>query len=150
MYSIYEVLKNESLFDIANKLNIKVDKLLELNGNLKDIYPGQLIIIPKQDSVYQTYTVEKGDNLYKIAQKYNIDVKTITLLNGLDDDDYIYPGQKILIPKENIGIYVTNNNETIVELLDSLPVGLDNLNKLNKNIYLVPNQIIIYDKKDLK
>ncbi len=150
MYSIYEVLNNETLNDISKKLNISIDELIDLNGPLDDIIPGQLLIVPKQDSVYQTYIVKKGDNLYNIAQRYDTDVKTLELLNGLDGDDYIYPNQKLLIPKKNVGIYIVNNNETLSELLDSLPIGWDNLNRLNKKIYLVPEQIIIYDKKDLK
>ncbi len=149
MYSIYEVLNNENLNDIAQKLNVDIEELVNLNGQL-DIKPGQLIIVPKNDSVYQTYIVQKGDSLYSIAQKYNIDTNTLEVLNGLDSDDYIYPNQKLLIPKENIGIYIVNNNETIADLIDSIPVGFDNLNRLNKKIYLEPNQIIIYDKKDLK
>lgn len=149
MYSIYEVLNNENLNDIAQKLNVDIEELINLNGQL-DIKPGQLIIVPKNDSVYQTYIVQKGDSLYSIAQKYNIDTNTLEVLNGLDSDDYIYPNQKLLIPKENIGIYIVNNNETISDLIDSIPVGFDNLNRLNKKIYLEPNQIIIYDKKDLK
>lgn len=149
MYSIYEVLNNENLNDIAQKLNVDIEELINLNGQL-DIKPGQLIIVPKNDSVYQTYIVQKGDSLYSIAQKYNIDTNTLEVLNGLDSDDYIYPNQKLLIPKENIGIYIVNNNETIADLIDSIPVGFDNLNRLNKKIYLEPNQIIIYDKKDLK
>lgn len=150
MYSIYEVLNNETLNDIAKKLNISIDELTELNGQLDDIMPGQLLIVPKQDNFYQTYIVKKGDNLYSIAQKYNTDTKTLELLNGLDGDDYIYPNQRLLIPKENIGIYIVNNDETIAELLESLPVGWENLNRLNKKIYLQPEQIIIYNKKDLK
>ena len=150
MYSIYEVLKSENLNDIAKKLNVNVDELIELNGELNDITPGQLIIVPKQDGVFKNYTVKKGDNLYSIAQKYDIDTKTLELLNGLDGSDYIYPNQKILIPKEGIGIYIVNNRETIAELLNSLPVGWENINRLNKQIYLEPEQIIIYDKKDLK
>ena len=149
MYSIYEVLNNENLNDIAQKLNVDIEELINLNGQL-DIKPGQLIIVPKNDSVYQMYIVQKGDSLYSIAQKYNIDTNTLEVLNGLDSDDYIYPNQKLLIPKENIGIYIVNNNETIADLIDSIPVGFDNLNRLNKKIYLEPNQIIIYDKKDLK
>ena len=102
MYSIYEVLNKETLNDIAKKLNISIDELIELNGQLGDIMPGQLLIVPKQDNFYQTYIVKKGDNLYSIAQKYNTDTKTLELLNGLDGDDYIYPNQRLLIPKENI------------------------------------------------
>ncbi len=150
MYSVYEVSNNETLEDVSKKLNIDMEELIELNGQLDNIYPGQLIVIPKQDSIYETYVVKKGDNLYEISRKYNVDVKTIELINGLDSDDYIYPGQKLKLPKENIGIYVVNNNETIVELLNNLPVGIDNINRLNEKVYLSPEQIIIYDKKDLK
>ena len=33
---------------IANKLNISVEQLREINGELKDITSGQLIIVPNQ------------------------------------------------------------------------------------------------------
>lgn len=138
MYSVYEVRKNESLNDIANKLNISLEELVGLNNNVNTIKQGQLIIIPNGNQ-YNTYVVKKGDNLYSIAKRYNVDEKTIELLNGLKENEYIYPGQKLLIPKDNV--YVTKENDTVKKLLDS-GINLDNL----YNIYLQNDQIIFYKK----
>ena len=138
MYSVYEVKKNESLNDIANKLNISLEELVSLNNNINTIKQGQLIIIPNGNQ-YNTYVVKKGDNLYSIAKRYNVDEKTIELLNGLKENEYIYPGQKLLIPKDNV--YVTKENDTVKKLLDS-GINLDNL----YNIYLQNDQIIFYKK----
>ena len=138
MYSVYEVKKNESLNDIANKLNISLEELISLNNNVNTIKEGQLIIIPNENQ-YNTYVVKKGDNLYNIAKRYNVDEKTIELLNGLKENEYIYPGQKLLIPKDNV--YVTKENDTVKKLLDS-GINLDNL----YNIYLQNDQIIFYKK----
>ena len=138
MYSVYEVKKNESLNDIANKLNISLEELVGLNNNVNTIKQGQLIIIPNGNQ-YNTYVVKKGDNLYNIAKRYNVEEKTIELLNGLKENEYIYPGQKLLIPKDNV--YVTKENDTVKKLLDS-GITLDNL----YNIYLENDQIIFYKK----
>ena len=138
MYSVYEVKKNESLNDIANKLNISLEELISLNNNVNTIKEGQLIIIPNENQ-YNTYVVKKGDNLYNIAKRYNVDEKTIELLNGLKENEYIYPGQKLLIPKDNV--YITKENDSVKKLLDS-GIELDNL----YNIYLQKDQIIFYKK----
>ncbi len=138
MYSIYEVKKNESLNDVANKLNISVEELINLNNNISDVKAGQLIIIPNENK-YNTYIVKKGDNLYNIARKYGVDVKTIELLNGLKENEYIYPGQEILIPRDNV--YITKETDSIKDLLNS-GIPLDSLN----NIYLQKDQTIFYKK----
>lgn len=138
MYSVYEVKKNESLNDIAKKLNISLEELISLNNNVNTIKEGQLIIIPNGNQ-YNTYVVKKGDNLYNIAKRYNVEEKTIELLNGLKENEYIYPGQKLLIPKDNV--YITKENDSVKKLLDS-GIELDNL----YNIYLQKDQIIFYKK----
>lgn len=138
MYSVYEVKKNESLNDIAKKLNISLEELISLNNNINTIKEGQLIIIPNENQ-YNTYVVKNGDNLYNIAKRYNVEEKTIELLNGLKENEYIYPGQKLLIPKDNV--YITKENDSVKKLLDS-GIELDNL----YNIYLQKDQIIFYKK----
>lgn len=138
MYSVYEVKKNESLNDIAKKLNISLEELISLNNNVNTIKEGQLIIIPNENQ-YNIYVVKNGDNLYNIAKRYNVDEKTIELLNGLKENEYIYPGQKLLIPKDNV--YITKENDSVKKLLDS-GIELDNL----YNIYLQKDQIIFYKK----
>lgn len=140
MYSIYEVKKNETLDDIANKLNISVQEIMNLNNNLNNVIEGQLIIIPTTSN-YNVYVVKKGDNLYNIAKRYGVDVKSIELLNGLKENEYIYPEQKLLIPTSKI--YITRENDTIKQLLNN-GITLEELK--DNDIYLQQDQIIFYKK----
>lgn len=83
-YDIYEVQKGDSLWAIANKYNIKVNDLIELN-NLEDltINIGQKLLVPKKDIEEDIYIVEKGDTLWSVAKKNNLTVNELKELNNL-------------------------------------------------------------------
>jgi hypothetical protein len=49
---------------------------------------------------YDTYEVARGDTLSKIAQAHGTDADQLASLNGIREPNYIYPGQKLKIPKE--------------------------------------------------
>ncbi len=143
MYSIYEVKQNDTLDSIANDLNITKEQLIEINGDLKNIMQGQLIIVPTKSN-YTIYTVKRGDTLYNIAKKYNIDVKSIMLFNGLKEDEFLYPDQQLMIPYENI--YVTDENDSLLDLIKKLNVTLEDFVNMNNKIYLQKDQILYYKK----
>ena len=44
------------------------------------------------------YIVKKGDSLWKIAKMFGSTVEDIVRTNGIEDENVIYPGQKIFIP----------------------------------------------------
>lgn len=138
MYKIYQV-GNETLNDIATKFNTTIEALEKLNG-IQSVIPGSYIIIPNTESSdYTTYIVKPGDNLYAIARAYQVDYPTLLKINGLDENDYIYPDQKIMIP--NSKIYVTNEQEKISDILNNLNIKLDDIKNL-EDLYLVKDQII--------
>lgn len=138
MYKIYQV-GNETLNDIAAKFNTTIEALEKLNG-IQSAIPGSYIIIPNTESSdYTTYIVKQGDNLYAIARAYQVDYPTLLKINGLDENDYIYPDQKIMIP--NSKIYVTNEQEKISDILNNLNIKLDDIKNL-EDLYLVKDQII--------
>ena len=118
MFKIYEVAQGETIDSIANKLNITKETILGLNGlNPNTILnPGSYIVIPGEESVFENYTVKEGDNVYSIAQKYNINYEQLLKLNGLNERDYIYPNQQILVPKSGTIFYVTKDEDTIKNL----------------------------------
>jgi len=150
MYQIYQINPNDTLVGIAQKYNTTIDELRRINGmNLNYMLsPGNYIVIPNsQSSVYQTYTVEKGDNLYQIASRYGTTVQNLLLINGLEDSGYIYPGQQILIPNEDINVYVTEE-ETLESVSSKSGVSIQDLLEQNKMIYLMPDQIIVYKKRE--
>lgn len=133
---------NDTLESIANSLGIKETDLRKINGfsDIHTIKYGDQIIIPAGDGNFITYKVIKGDNLYEIAKKYNTTAKQLQLLNGIDDD-YIYPGESLVVPNINTKFYITEEGENLNKVLNILGVP----NPLeNQNIYLLPNQLIVY------
>ena len=93
----YIVERGDTLYSIAKKFDISVNKLKEYNNltsNLLNI--GQKILIPIGDET--TYVVKSGDTLYKIAREFNISVDEIKRLNNLSSNN-LSIGQ-ILIVRE--------------------------------------------------
>ena len=149
MYKIYQVGYGETIESIADMVGITIDELNEINGfNGKEVMMGDLIIVPNKNNseIFNKYLIKNGDTLYMIAKNYNVNPKTLAILNGLDMDDYIYPNQEIIIPNDNIDIYVTKNGDTMETLLNNFNTTLERLEKDNKNIYLQENQIIIHKR----
>lgn len=145
MYKVYQVQMNDTLEKIAETTGTTAQELANLNG-LKEITVGQLLVVPNQERVFDIYTVVKGDNMYELSKKFNLDLGNLLKLNGLDKDDYIYPGQEILIPREGILTYVTEEEETLDGVADKLGVNRNDLLDQNKTVYLTPDQLIIYRK----
>ena len=93
----YIVEKGDTLYSIAKKFDISVNKLKEFNNltnNLLSI--GQKLIIPVEEET--TYVVKSGDTLYSIAREFNTTVDKIKNLNNLTNNN-LSIGQ-ILIVKE--------------------------------------------------
>ena len=151
MYTIYQVMNSEDLESIAMKFGTTADFLKNING-IPDGYfltPGISIIVPNnQNEMYFKYVVKSGDTLYAIANKYNVPLDTLVLLNGLEKNEYIYPNQELMVPGNNINVYVTKE-ETLNDVLNKLNIGLDDLVGENDNIYLAPDQLIVYKKEKL-
>lgn len=81
----YVVEKGDTLYSIAKKFDISVNKLKEYNNlsnNLLNV--GQKILIPIEDDT--TYVVKSGDTLYKIAREFNISVDELKRLNNLSSN----------------------------------------------------------------
>lgn len=144
MYKIYKVKSGDTLENIAKKFNTSVHNLQDING-IDYISMDQLIIVPNNtDSEwFDMYVVQKGDNLYSLAKKHNISLSDLLNINGLDKDNYIYPGQEILVPKSNIDVIITRGEETLMSASERLGLESDDLLRQNDSIYLMPEQLLI-------
>ena len=100
-----------------------------------------------QSPYYNSYEIKKGDTLYQISKEYNINTKLLAQLNGLDLDDYIYPGQILLIPKKNVSYYITKDGDTLDTVSNVFDISEKELVDSNKTIYLKEGQMI-YFKRD--
>ena len=151
----YIVKPSDNLISIAEKFGVKLEELIKENS-LDYIYkliPGLELVIPKNkennndNSIFIYYIVEKGDNLYQIGKRYGISPKILADINGIDVNSEIYPNSQIMVPREDIGIYITKENDTVEDVINNLNVPLEKLIEENKNIYLKEDQIITYKKE---
>lgn len=115
----YRVEYGDTLSNIARKYNVSINQLaLANNMKINDtLYFGQLLTIPKPDSVYgnvnqattnaktstkdngsQTYVVQPGDSLIKVAQKYKVNFRELAKLNNMNYYDHLLIGQTLKIP----------------------------------------------------
>lgn len=150
MFEKYSIKYGETLEDIANRFDTSQDYLKQINNiyfsdNIKE---GKEIIVPKsKNNYYEMYMIEKGDSLFKISKKYNMNPELLATLNGLDEEDYIYPGQEILIPKSGYSYYITKNGDTIENVMKLFNTNKENFEKNNSTIYLMPGQLLVNKNK---
>lgn len=148
MYKVYKIQVGDTLEEIANKNNTTVELLEQLNGPLDNLVDLEYIIVPNNQSEnFKTYYVKKGDSLYSIARANGISVDDLVMLNGLNKNEYIYPNQQLLLPNENVDIYITRNGDTIESLVERFNVDYGDISKQNSKIYLLPEQLIMIKKK---
>lgn len=146
MYDKYLIKEGETLDDIASRFNTSVDMILNINDMYSREYlrEGEEIIVPKnQESYFTYYTVNQGDSLYQIARKYNINPSLLALLNGLNMEDYIYPNQRLIIPKSGYSFYITKDGDTLEIVKDKFNKNWEDILKYNETIYLLPGQLMI-------
>lgn len=150
MYEIYMIKEGDTLESIAFMYKTTVGILKQINGVMDNyrIRPNTQLVVPiERKQPYQYYTVKKGDNMYDIARDYGIDYNLLLQLNGLDEGDYIYPNQTIMLPKKGLGIYMTKSDDTLDLVLNRMGITIDELLRENENIYLREDQILVFREK---
>lgn len=150
MYDVYTVKLGDTIEEISKIYNTDVSELISLNGiiDLSNLKVGMKIIVPNDyKNPYRYYTVKKGDTIESLALEHNVDYKLLIKLNGLDENDYIYPNQTLLIPKAGSILYFTAPGDTLSEIAKGLNVSVSELVSQNDNIYLQAEQLIVYKYK---
>lgn len=96
----YTVKSGDTLWKIANQLNVSINDLKKANNLVSDsLSIGQVLIIPTTPSTEasKTYIVKSGDSLWKIANQFGVTVTAIRNLNNLESDN-LSVGQLLYIP----------------------------------------------------
>lgn len=147
----YVVQEGDTLISIAQLFGVRVIDLIEAN-NLENVYnliPGTTLTVPTDQPLgFMYYTVVQGDNLYQIARKYNINMEDLAAINGLEIGEYIFPGQRILVPKEGVYAYITKEGDTLRNISEALGVSPEDILIYNRRIYLLPEQLIAYSLRN--
>ena len=98
------------------------------------------------NELYDTYVIKKGDTLFGISKQYNINPELLSLVNGLNMNDYIYDGQKILIPKAGYSYYYTKSGDNLNDILNLFNVNYNDFKNMNNNILLEEGQLFAYKR----
>ena len=149
MYRIYQVEYGDTIDNIAEKTGTTPTNIKNINGinDNNDLIVGSLIIVPKvEQQLFEKYTVKTGDSIYSISKMYGSDPNTLLLLNGLTKDEYIYPNQEIIVPKQDIVVYVTKQGDTLDMITKNLQIDINTLNNENEKIYVQEDQLIVHKK----
>jgi len=149
MFFKYEIKNGDSLKSIANKYHTTKEMLKDINNIYFEdkLRVGSEIIVPSNETIYfDKYLINNGDTLYKIANKVGSNPKLIASINGMNLDDYIYPGNTILIPKKNFNYYLTKEGDTLNMVSEVFNSSISNLLSNNSTIYLLPGQIMVLKK----
>ncbi|MGO2315439.1 MAG: LysM peptidoglycan-binding domain-containing protein, partial [Pseudolactococcus laudensis] len=113
----YTVESGDNLWNIAQKFNTSVEALTALNGisdpaqistgqTIETSQPAQIIptptvaktsTAPAKAQPAVTYTVQAGDTLSQIAQTHGVSVEDIIKYSKLNNTDFIYIGQELVI-----------------------------------------------------
>lgn len=147
MFVVYKVKEGDTLSKIAKAYNTTTEYIASIN-NFDPLYTppiGKEIIVPNNTpNIFKHYEVKKGDTISSIAKAYNCTVAELLEVNGLDRDDFIYPGEIIVIPRKGIETYTTKEGDTLKGISEQFNVSQCDIAKNNDSIFLYPDQILIY------
>ena len=161
---IYTVQPGETLSGIARLYGSTVQAIISINNiiNPNLIYPGAVLLIPVEEEDYPggppgslIYTVQRGDTLNIISLLFGVCIQSILALNNIPNPSQIYPGLKIVLPKNAVnpfqpiepGIvsYTVLPGDTIYSIARRFGTTVQSI--LNSNpgldpLRLIPGQVI--------
>ncbi len=152
----YIVKKGDSLWSIANKYGLTVDKLKEMNNLSSNMLTvGQRLLVKDTSSsgdVGVYYTVVAGDTLYGIANKYGISVDELKKMNNLTSNN-LSINQKLLVSgtgeSNDTGeydTYIVKSGDSLWSIASRYNTTVDKLkdiNNLSSNLLSIGQKLLV-------
>ncbi len=151
----YIVKKGDSLWSIANKYGLTVDKLKDINNLSSNMLSvGQKLLIndgTDVDNVNENYYIVKsGDTLYSIAKKYGLTVDELKKMNNLSSNT-LSINQKLLVENDmstddNYDVYVVKSGDTLWGIASKYNTSVDkikDINNLNSNNLSIGQKLLV-------
>ena len=145
---VYTVRRGDSLYEIAQRYDVSVDRLKGWNNRRSNtIHPGDKLVIYSPTFVttgadtsgvtsVRRYTVRRGDSPYEIARRYNVNLDALLAANGLSRRSNIYPGDELLVPGGGASVpgsttYSVRRGDTLGAIADRHDISLRALLQAN-------------------
>lgn len=105
--------------------------------------------------MYKIYQIDVGDTLENIAEKLNITIEELKKINGIKGNMSLMPGGYLIIPNINNKFirYTVVNGDTIYDISKKYNVDPNivlEINGLEKDDYIYPNQVIMIPRSEYK
>lgn len=97
--------------------------------------------------MYNTYATKNNETIDTIAKKFNTTPEVLNQLNGYIAD--IVPGMNLIVPKvtsKYFDYYTVSKGDTLYKIAEEKnldPNLLAELNGINKDDYIYPNQVLL-------
>lgn len=127
----YVVKRGDSLWTIAQRFNIGVNLLRQLNNlDGEQIIPGKRLQVRPSSLDEGVYVVRAGDTLSAIAFKYNIEVSQLREINGIQGSK-IQVGDKLRLRKTPVATHIVEQGDALWEIARTYGISVDDLVQLN-------------------
>lgn len=103
--------------------------------------------------MYDIYVVKKEDTIESISKKFNISPSNLYKLNGFSPDYILQVGTNIVVPKLKnpyFNYYTVQKGDNLYKIAKLYNINenlLAELNGLEKEDYIYPNQVIVVPKR---
>ena len=147
----YKVMKGDTLYGIAKKLDTTVDELKKANNLIANqLSIGQILKVPVKTidlGDTELYQVKAGDTLYGIANKYGITLKELKAINNLTNDNLAI-GQLLNVPSglSLASSYTVNPGDTLYSIAKKFETTVPKLKEANNivnNMLSVGQKLVI-------
>ena len=126
---IHIVKKGDTLYDLAQKYHVSLEKLIEMNPQIADpnkidvgmkvkIPSSPVIVAPPEGSYAYKHVVKQGDTLWKLAKAAGVSLEAIIAANPhLKNPNVLLTGEVVYIPKPGAkGLNMPANPEAAAKL----------------------------------
>lgn len=152
MENVYQVQEGDTWQSVAHDFQVLEADLYRLNPEKygTPLVPGDTIVIPTVNTApFQYYEVQKGDTLSAIAKKFYSTPQILGKLNNLEDLNYLFPGEKLIVPRPGVVAYITEPGDTLKSISDLYDIDPKEIIVYSSKIYLLPNQLIAFRIEDI-
>nr|WP_147535222.1 LysM peptidoglycan-binding domain-containing protein [Bacillus marasmi] len=132
---ICTVQQGDTLYSIARRFQSSVETIMKINHIFPPvtdpglIYPGNVLLVPTQNTAKVNYIVQFGDNINRIATRFSTFSDLLAGINRITNPNLIYQGHSLVVPAF---IYEIQINDSITTIAQRFGIPLLNIVKVNQ------------------